>query len=281
MSSFIEFFSDYTRSYNKKDIRVMKQAFRRYNEFLADTCISEDTPSPATIRQFVNYLSAHSRGGGAASTFARFKKAMTHALECGIMDCNPCKGIRCHGHGDDLVKDILSTDEIRRLTATHYPGESTEIRLAFIFCLYTGIRFCDVKVLKFNNIDYNNSFISFYQVKTQNRSSRSRVYIPLRQDIIKMLGRSDSSDSLIFNLPSHTSCLKHLKRWTDAAGIDKHITWHCARHSFATNILQNGANIRVIAELLGHSSLKYVERYTRVIDKVKRDAVESLPSICD
>jgi len=39
MSSFIEFFSDYTRSYNKKDIRVMKQAFRRYNEFLADTPI--------------------------------------------------------------------------------------------------------------------------------------------------------------------------------------------------------------------------------------------------
>ena len=259
----------------------MKQAFRRYKEFLTVTCISEDTPSPATIRQFVNYLNTHSRGGGAASTFARFKKAVAYAQECGIMDCNPCKGIRCHGNGDDLVKDILSTDEIRRLTSTHYHGERTEIRQAFIFCLYTGTRFCDVKALKYKNIDYNNSFISFYQAKTQNNSSRSRVYIPLRQDIIKMLGRSDSSDRLIFNLPSHTSCLKHLKRWTDAAGIDKHITWHCARHSFATNILQNGANIRVIADLLGHSSLKYVERYTRVVDKVKRDAVESLPSICD
>ena len=84
---------------------------------------------------------------------------------------------------------------------------------------------------------------------------------------------------LIFNLPSHTMCLKALKHWTTRAGIEKHITWHCGRHSFATQILNNGANVKVVATLLGHSGLRYIEKYTRALDEAKVHAVDSLPSI--
>ena len=52
-----------------------------------------------------------------------------------------------------------------------------------------------------------------------------------------------------------------------------------ARHTFATNILKNGADVRVVSDLLGHSSLKYVEIYTRAIDKKKIQAVNSLPAL--
>ena len=83
----------------------------------------------------------------------------------------------------------------------------------------------------------------------------------------------------LFILPSHPTCLKALRTWTKEAGISKHITWHCARHTFATNILKNGADVRVVSDLLGHSSLKYVEIYTRAIDKKKIQAVNSLPAL--
>ena len=239
-------FRDYTETYDKKDIRVMP---------------------------------GRSRGGGAASTFARFRKAVRHAVEAGIIDKDPCKGIRFPSGEDSLVKAILGPEETARLLATHYPGENEEIRRAFIFSLYTGVRFCDIKALEYRNIDYHNMFISFRQAKTRDRSSRSMVYIPLRADLMKTIGERGRPDQTIFRLPSHTSCLKHLRKWTRAAGIEKHITWHCARHSFATNILRGGAGVRVIAELLGHSSLKYVEKYTRVADSVKREAVDSLPPI--
>ena len=56
---------------------------------------------------------------------------------------------------------------------------------------------------------------------------------------------------LVFNLPSYESCCKSVKRWVKRADIDKHISWHCARHSFAVNILNNGANIKTVASLLG------------------------------
>lgn len=67
--------------------------------------------------------------------------------------------------------------------------------------------------------------------------------------------------------------------WVKRAEIDKHITWHCARHSFAVNILNNGANIKTVASLLGHSDLKNTEKYTRAIDKLKEDAINSLPTL--
>ena len=84
---------------------------------------------------------------------------------------------------------------------------------------------------------------------------------------------------LIFKLPSYTMCIKSIQRWVKSAGINKHITWHCARHSFGTNLLSNGANIKTVASLLGHSGLKHTEKYTRAVDSLKRDAINSLPKL--
>ena len=57
------------------------------------------------------------------------------------------------------------------------------------------------------------------------------------------------------------------------------LAFHTARHSFAVNILNNGANIKTVASLLGHSGLKHTEKYTRAIDSLKQDAINSLPEL--
>ena len=57
------------------------------------------------------------------------------------------------------------------------------------------------------------------------------------------------------------------------------VLFHTARHSFAVNILNNGANIKTIASLLGHSGLKHTEKYTRAVDKLKEEAINSLPEL--
>ena len=54
------------------------------------------------------------------------------------------------------------------------------------------------------------------------------------------------------------------------------VLFHLARHSFAVNILNNGANIKTVASLLGHSGLKHTEKYTRAADKLKEEAINSL-----
>ena len=74
-------------------------------------------------------------------------------------------------------------------------------------------------------------------------------------------------------------CLKALRYWVKRVGIDKHITWHYARHSFAVNILNNGANIKTVGSLLSHSGLSQTEKYTSYEDSLKEAAINSLPEL--
>ena len=137
-----------------------------------------------------------------------------------------------------------------------------------------------MKDLTFANVDFSNKLLKFEQNKTKGHSASSGVVIDLRDDVLTLIGKPsspDKRDEPIFPLPSYEMCLKALKRWVKRAGINKHISWHCARHSFATNLLSNGANIKTVASLLGHSGLKYTEKYTRAVDSLKQEAINSLP----
>lgn len=132
--------------------------------------------------------------------------------------------------------------------------------------------------LTFGNVDYANRLLRFEQAKTKGHSSASGVVIPLNDGLFGLIGEGERN-ALIFPLPSHTMCLKALRHWTRLAGIDKHITWHCARHSFAVNILNNGANIKSVASLLGHSGLKHTEKFTCAVDSLKEASINSLPEL--
>ena len=111
-------------------------------------------------------------------------------------------------------------------------------------------------------------------------SASSGVVIPLNDGLLSIIGEAPTDKNcLIFDLSTYESCCKSVKRWVKRAGIDKHISWHLARHSFAVNILNNGANIKTVASLLGHSGLKHTEKYTRAVDKLKEEAINSLPEL--
>lgn len=286
--NFLDYFQNYIDNYQKKDIRVIIMALGKFKSFLAEKHpVYANSIKPTNLNrdlmlEFVEYLQNICVGEGAHTIFQRFKKVIKYAEEHDVIHKNPCNGITCKIDDQVIKKDILSLEEIENLLNTRYQGENIEIRKAFIFCLYTGIRFCDVVVLRFSNVDYSNRLLSFEQNKTSGHSKASNVVIPLNDGLISIIGHPsspDNTDEVIFKLPSHTMCLKALRHWTARAGITKHITWHCARHSFAVNILNNGANIKTVSSLLGHSGLKHTEKYTRAVDKLKEDAINSLPRL--
>ncbi len=107
-----------------------------------------------------------------------------------------------------------------------------------------------------------------------------RTSAELNDGLLSIIGEAPTDKNcLIFDLSTYESCYKSVKRWVKRAGIDKHMSWHCARHSFAVNILNNGANIKTVASLLGHSGLKHTEKYTRAVDKLKEEAINSLSEL--
>ena len=288
--NFLDYFQSYIDSYTKKDINMIGIALRRFKDFLKETpeynkFMKRIKPEQITrdmVEAYTEYLQTRSKGEGARSLYARFKKVIKYAVEHDVMAKNPCTGIVIKVDDQQLKKDVLSTDEIQTLIATHYKQENPNIRRAFIFCLYCGLRFCDVKDLTFKNVDYSNKLLRFEQNKTKGHSANSGVVIPLNDGLLKLIGEptdSGNRDEVIFPLPTYEACLKAVGRWVKRAGIEKHISWHCARHSFAVNILNNGANIKTVASLLGHSGLRHTEKYTRAIDSLKQEAINSLPEL--
>ena len=284
--NFLDWFWSYYEAYTKADKRHIKRAYTVFVDFLKATPeyskyakrIKPSQLSKDMMLAFTDYLKSRFKGEGAHTLYARFKKVIKNAVEQDILRKNPCIGIIIKIDANKLTKDVLSIDEMQQLIATHYTGENPNIRRAFIFCLYCGLRWCDVKDLTYSNVDFANKLLRFEQSKTKGHSSASNVAIPLNDGLLNLIGEGDRGD-LIFPLPSHTMCLKALRHWVSRAGIDKHITWHCARHSFAVNILNNGANIKTVASLLGHSGLKHTEKYTRAVDSLKQDAINSLPEL--
>ena len=289
--NFLDYYQSFIKKYKKKDIRVIEMGLNDFKKFLAEqyphlaTRIEPRYINKKMMQEFAEYITEHHRGTGISSVHRRFKKVILAGVEDGLFSENPCKGIVLENNEDMLVKDVLSAEELQKLFSTPYTWKYPDIRRAFALTCFSGIRFCDIQELSYGDIDYENKTISFRQRKTEGHSRRSGVVIPLNDTLLAIVGNKPedaTNDTRIFSLPKNNSgdnCNHFLKQWTKAAGIDKHITWHCGRHSFGTQLLNNGANVKVVADLLGHSSLKYVEVYVRAVDKLKKEALDSLPKI--
>lgn len=251
--------------------------YKKYVDFLR-----MDLLTPEMVGGYVEYLKKVSVGDGGARTYGLFKKVITTAVEEGLMKKNPCKGIAMRKDAYAIKKQILTLDEIRRLASTPFAGSYPDIRRAFLFSLYTGIRWRDVSQLTYENVDLSSGLLKFEQSKIAGRSKSSSVVTPLSPMLHKIIGEPEvhgDCRQLIFSLPTWSTCVKQLDAWVKAAGIGKHITWHCARHSFAVNILNGGANIKTVQSLMGHASIEMTEKYLRVVDELKHKAINSLPEL--
>ena len=283
----LDYFEQFAQTANVADRLVLVGALNNFKDFLGKkypqyaNWIEAKNLTKEMMQKFVEYLIENHKGQGAETYYKRFKRMINYAVEHEVIAKSPCKGVTTPQRDDILEKDILSRDEVIKMFETHYKGENPEIRRAFAMTCLSGIRHCDIIRLTYSEVDYANKMLKFRQNKTVKHSSSSGVTTPLTPTLLNIIGKKaeDAKDDYIFHLPSMTMCQKALKRWTKKAGIDKHITWHCGRHSFGTQLLNEGANIKVVSNLLGHSSLRFTEKYVRAVDEEKKKAINSLPSI--
>jgi len=276
-TDFVAYFQAFHDNYKNKDVRLVTGALKYFKEFLNDEQIKYlpvKSLNEQLCRDFKNYLESKVHGETISNYFKKFRSAIQAAVKEKIILTDISAGVKIV-KTDGLKKDILNLDEILSLSKAKCGNE--QVKRAFFFSLNTGLRFCDVKALTWKNID--NEKIRFTQAKTKNTSKAANLTIDLNQTALNMIGSRGKPDELVFTLPSHTGCLKDLKTWVKNAKIEKHITWHCARHSIAVNLLDNGTDVKTVASVLGHSGLAHVDKYLRVIDERKKQAVNRLPEI--
>lgn len=169
----------------------------------------------------------------------------------------------------ETQREFLTLEELQELYRTECALPI--IKQAGIFSALTGLRFSDIQKLTWSEIQHSN--VEGYYIYFRQKKTQGVEVLPIPDQAVQLLGeRSKPTDKVFQQLEysAHNNVI--LRDWVKSAGIGKHITFHCFRHTYATLQLSLGTDIYTVSKMLGHRDLKTTQVYAKVIDRSKRDA---------
>jgi site-specific recombinase XerD len=242
---------------------------------ISDIALTEITP--VFVHDFEVFLKVEKQcaQNAAITRLKNLKKMIRIALENDWIKKSPFIGLKFKS--EETHPEFLTLEEIQTIASKNIGIERlAQIRDVFIFCCYTGLAFCDVQQLSEEHLvkgQNGEMWIRKARQKTKNMCNIPLLPIPVEM-IEKYRNHPDCIKSgKLFPVPSNQKMNAYLKEIADICGINKNLTTHCARHSFATSIgLANGVSMENVAKMLGHSDISITKHYARVLDaSVLRD----------
>ncbi len=229
---------------------------------------------------FYKYLSSKCSYSTPIVYYKVFSAALNKLVLDGVILVNPAKqaaqrtDFRLKKQKDkEKPREFLTIEEIKKLIQT--PTQNIQTKNAFLISCLSGLRLGDIQKLTFNMI--SEGYLSFKQNKT-GEYERMKLHTIAEKIIQEQQVTSKDKNDKIFYLYDNKAINRHLMKWIKDAGIEKHISFHCARHSFATMCLTKGVDIYTVSKLLGHKDLESTQIYAKLIDKKKDEAIDKLPS---
>ena len=220
------------------------------------------------------------------STSCQEKDILSFLKEEEIMKTNPCSIIS----SPILPKNIplyLSIEEIDNLLNIELKSEYDYRNKAMLELLYaTGMRISELIHLKIQDLDFEEDFVRILgkgnktRIVPINNTSKEFLLLYLTEYRKKLLKNKSCEYIFLNNRASKISrqgFFKMLKQLCIEKNIQKDISPHMLRHSFATHLLNNGADLRIVQELLGHSDISTTQIYTHISDQKKKHDYEYHP----
>ena len=169
-----------------------------------------------------------------------------------------------------LERVFLTKEEIRQLIdVPKLTPAQTFIRDMFLFCTFTGLAYIDLKNLREENI-VRSPLDGDVWIRTRRQKTSVEVNVKLLDIPLQILDKYSglSNNGYLFPIPSHVYCCNLLKTIIKKCGIDKHVTWHVARHTMATVVcLSNGMPIESVSSLLGHKCITSTQIYAKITNE--------------
>lgn len=231
----------------------------RFKQFLMET---------KSIHNGTKKLSSNTKH----SYFNKFKAAVRTAYEDNLLAKNFTSRIKSPV-SENPFREFLSLDELKLLRAT--PCENPVLKIAGLFSALTGLRWSDIHELHWGNLLHSQEigyYIRFMQKKTKGQET-----LPISTQAFELLGVRQENQSRVFpglKYSSYTNII--IDRWVRDAGIQKKITFHCFRHSYATLLLTMGIDIYTVSKMLGHRQVKTTEIYGKIINAKKVEAANKI-----
>lgn len=226
------------------------------------------------MNDYVTYKKTKLTNGTVDNYLRCLKAAFNVAVEEGIMPTNPMLALdRSHLKGTTYEREFLSVEEVKKLIDT--PCRRPDIKGAFLFSCFCGLRISDVRSLQWKHVVTagGKMYLKITQFKT-----RRPLSIPLSRQALRWMPERGNAEEDEYIFPPLSKNMTVLDDWAKEAGINKHVTFHVSRHTFATMELTMGADIYTTSKLLGHTSVATTQIYAKVINSKKEEAVSLLDS---
>lgn len=208
--------------------------------------------------------------------FSIFRSFVLQAYKDKLIRENPLLTVK-RTEKEESKRMFLTLEELKKLADT--PCSVPNVKRAFLFSALTGLRCSDVKAIRWKDVFL---FGEYTRIMFRQKKTKGQEYLDISPQAAELMGERGKDDDFIFVFSTKGNLVnKMLEKWCSAAGISKHITFHCARHSFAVMMLDLGTDIYTVSKLLGHRELSTTQIYAKILDKNKQEAVKKIPSIFD
>ena len=208
------------------------------------------------------------------SYFNKLRACLNQAYEERVIQHNPMRGID-NFKPEEGTRMYLTLEEVKTLADT--PCEYDSVKRAFLFSCLTGLRRSDIIKMTWGEVQEQSGFI---RIIFRQKKTGGQEYLDITPQAAELMGeRKKASDPVFEDIHSPSCTNETIKRWVLRAGIQKEITFHCGRHTFAVLMLDLGTDIYTVSKLLGHRELNTTQIYAKVLDKNKQAAVAKIPSI--
>lgn len=254
---------------------------RQFTEWLDLEEISPTQVTQSDIKRFANYLSKKGKSDATVvRSIASLKSFYTYMLTSHNVPVNPAKGFT-PSKVERKLPEILTGKEVDLFLDQPDPSDEKGCRdKAMLEVLYaTGIRVSELISMDINDVNLSVGFIRCIG------KGKERI-VPLYKTAVKALATyindvrarlidEPQQQALFVNMNgermSRQGFWKIVKHYQEKAGISKDITPHTLRHSFAAHLLENGADLKSIQEMLGHADISSTQIYTQVVNQKLRD----------
>lgn len=259
----------YERKLSNNTYESYKYNIVKVMEYFKDKCIVYLNDDDIRLYLYNNSNSSTTKSHYLSSLNSFYN----YMVDNGYIEKNPCDNISFPKLPKRLPK-FLTIEEVNKLLDIDLKKPLDYRNKAMLETLYgTGMRISELLELTLSNINFEDS-----SIKVMGKGSKERI-IPLSDltmHYLKMyineyrplILKTNNSDYLFVNYNgkkmSRQGFFKILKELCDKSGIDKEISPHVLRHSFATHLLNNGADLRIIQELLGHENIETTEIYSHI-----------------
>lgn len=210
---------------------------------------------------------------------ANMRKIVLYCLKSGWINKDPFFGFKMTKK--EVVREYLTETELQQLSTKQFGIERlAQVRDIFLFSCYTGLAFIDVSKLTRSEIATGvdgNQWIFTFRQKTD---TASRIpLLPQAQAIIEKYKDHPKcvNEGRLLPILSNQKMNAYLKEVADLCGITKTLTFHIARHTFATTVtLSNGVPIETVSKMLGHKNIRMTQHYAKILDKKVGEDMQSL-----